>query len=486
MAQQQNTSPNLPIQDVLNITHSLMDECIQNSAQLERLFVNNGDLKQEEISLKQENQHLKRQVATWKNLCNMWKNKTYNCEAITKHSTPLVQMRQDRQQALNKLNKKMKEHRKILNQWHLNIAAITIRMNNDGDFDGQDFVNDQKYNGNKANGHLLLESYTNSCKEIKEQQNIAETINDYVISLNQINRSLNDTVNKYKQNEKIQTQYTELSLNHIRVQKKRHSVQQQIETMIAKLNETIKEENALYNKRYKLENSINTLNLERKNYECVLIASNNIKNSYSKFGEKVDNKSDEMQNYYDKKWEQYEKEWTKWNVDDIISWIKYLIYDQKIKLSKHVENSWDEIRQEMIVQEITGNSLEEMDKSELMSIGFKIQNDYRALYKKIKELVQKYPNEYSCDDDENNDDNDEKHIEFPKEFLDPISNELMTDPVIAYDSKTYERKHIVQYLKEHGKAPGDELPPFGDVLSSLIKNRKLKNQIESFRRENKC
>lgn len=52
------------------------------------------------------------------------------------------------------------------------------------------------------------------------------------------------------------------------------------------------------------------------------------------------------------------------------------------------------------------------------------------------------------------------------------------DTVIIYDNKTYERKNIMQYLKQNGKAPkSDEKWDEHDVL---IKNKKLKQKFESF------
>jgi hypothetical protein len=53
----------------------------------------------------------------------------------------------------------------------------------------------------------------------------------------------------------------------------------------------------------------------------------------------------------------------------------------------------------------------------------------------------------------------------------------MEDPVVARDGHTYEREAIEAYIKEHGKSPisGEPLD-----LDSLIENRAVQNQIDSF------
>ncbi len=52
-----------------------------------------------------------------------------------------------------------------------------------------------------------------------------------------------------------------------------------------------------------------------------------------------------------------------------------------------------------------------------------------------------------------------------------------------YPNYAYTSTHKKFTLNKHGKVPGDELPPFGDVMSSLIKNRKLKHQIELWKKK---
>eukprot|EP00727_Mastigamoeba_balamuthi_P014118 m51a1_g9329 putative ras subfamily protein (768) ;mRNA; r:12553-15505 len=49
----------------------------------------------------------------------------------------------------------------------------------------------------------------------------------------------------------------------------------------------------------------------------------------------------------------------------------------------------------------------------------------------------------------------------PAEFRDPVTDEIMADPVVASDGKTYERADLLEWLKRHGTSPttGQPLEP---------------------------
>jgi len=67
---------------------------------------------------------------------------------------------------------------------------------------------------------------------------------------------------------------------------------------------------------------------------------------------------------------------------------------------------------------------------------------------------------------------------FPPEFFDPITLELMTDPVIAMDGMSYERKSIERWFAEH-----DTSPITGGRIRDkiLIPNFNLKSQMIAFK-----
>jgi hypothetical protein len=71
----------------------------------------------------------------------------------------------------------------------------------------------------------------------------------------------------------------------------------------------------------------------------------------------------------------------------------------------------------------------------------------------------------------------------PKDWLCPITLDLMTDPVIAPDGHTYERSAIENWLKINKTSPVTNLP-----LSSnnLIPNIALRSTIEEMTKKNEC
>ena len=65
----------------------------------------------------------------------------------------------------------------------------------------------------------------------------------------------------------------------------------------------------------------------------------------------------------------------------------------------------------------------------------------------------------------------------PKEFICPITCDIMNDPVVAEDGNTYERADIVQWFKDHDTSPLTNV-----VLESkkVIPNRALKSLLDSY------
>ena len=149
------------------------------------------------------------------------------------------------------------------------------------------------------------------------------------------------------------------------------------------------------------------------------------------------------------------------------------------------------IEEKMTEQGVTGESIPNFDKRDLADFGFTNFNLRIAIAKQIRLLCEKYPRE--GDDQVGHDGPDIptdtvdviRNKEPPKEFLCPISNELMYDPVIAFDNITYDRTNIVKYLEEHSKSPSTgESDKDQRILNTLFPNRNLKKRIAAFRMVN--
>ena len=75
-----------------------------------------------------------------------------------------------------------------------------------------------------------------------------------------------------------------------------------------------------------------------------------------------------------------------------------------------------------------------------------------------------------------------KNVDVPEDFICPISQILMEDPVIADDGFTYERKAIAKWFNIKKTSPMTN-EPIGD--ERLVPNRTIKSQIIKFKEENK-
>jgi len=68
----------------------------------------------------------------------------------------------------------------------------------------------------------------------------------------------------------------------------------------------------------------------------------------------------------------------------------------------------------------------------------------------------------------------------PNEFLCPITEEILVDPVMTCDGHTYERKAIEAWLSNHNNSPVTNLPL---TNKNLMPNVVLKNLIKSFQKK---
>jgi len=71
----------------------------------------------------------------------------------------------------------------------------------------------------------------------------------------------------------------------------------------------------------------------------------------------------------------------------------------------------------------------------------------------------------------------EEAKDIPEEYICPVTQDIMADPVIAQDGHTYERKNITEWVEKHGTSPITREQISKDII---IPNRVLKAQIEQY------
>jgi Mg-chelatase subunit ChlD len=75
----------------------------------------------------------------------------------------------------------------------------------------------------------------------------------------------------------------------------------------------------------------------------------------------------------------------------------------------------------------------------------------------------------------------EDQIDIPSHFICPISQSIMTNPVIASDGNTYEESQIKQWMERSNESPISREP----LRTDIVTNRALKEAIEQFIETNK-
>ncbi len=63
----------------------------------------------------------------------------------------------------------------------------------------------------------------------------------------------------------------------------------------------------------------------------------------------------------------------------------------------------------------------------------------------------------------------------------PITLELFSDPVIAQDGNTYERKAITQWINQYGTSPITKKPL---IINQLTPNHTVKDAVKVFTQQN--
>eukprot|EP01084_Bolivina_argentea_P062030 113426_1 len=160
--------------------------------------------------------------------------------------------------------------------------------------------------------------------------------------------------------------------------------------MIEQINQIVQQENKINKEKCEILNNLYACVIEKEKYDKLLVKCKSLTTKYNEFEKNIDAKAEELNTFFQQKWDNHEKIWCKWNVNDIICWIKYMIYSNKIKLSQEID--LNKVAKEMEIQKFTGKSLPKIEKSDLKLFGIILFDDYQQIYKQIQIIINKYPN----------------------------------------------------------------------------------------------
>eukprot|EP01084_Bolivina_argentea_P178949 309270_1 len=438
--------------------------------QINVLQNNNLELKKEVTTLKQQ---LAQQEESKNDRCYI-RNEVLQYNSIDKNN---VTIGTEIKQKQEEIDKAFDSHADRLTKWNDFSIQLENRFKNKSKL-SQD-VDEKKQDDKQHHDDIvqLLNSYTNCMKLLYKQQLRTEEITGYAKSLSTTKKKLRKIVQEYTDKEEPgQQKYTQLCSNYTNLKKQRESKQLQIIKLISEINDITKQENETNKQKCEMLDNLNISIVEKEKYDQLLTKCKSLTIQYMEFQGNVDNKSDELQKYYSEKWDAHEKLWPKWNVTDIICWIKYLIHDKKVQLSKGVNLA--EIEKKMSIRKVKGKQLEDTEKKDLELFGFVIFDDMNQLWKRIRELVEKYPDTV----DVSNDFVEgqvlvTRKIQIPEEYICPISGKIMIDPV-QYEEITYDRNNFLQHVQKCGTVPGTDQKY--DKTEPLFKNSRLKQKINAF------
>merc|ERR1712173_439285 len=106
---------------------------------------------------------------------------------------------------------------------------------------------------------------------------------------------------------------------------------------------------------------------------------------------------------------------------------------------------WKKTREAFKAQKMDGKVLPKLNELSLRFLGIVDEDIIDHLVSSIGSLLREHGAKKKI--------KESKSVDVPSAFLCPISNEVMKDPVIAFDGYTYERSEIQDYLKQHNKSP---------------------------------
>ena len=210
-----------------------------------------------------------------------------------------------------------------------------------------------------------------------------------------------------------------------------------------------------------------------------------------------------------KKWKQFESTWNKWNVQEIILYLQYKTKtlnvnssddgnksndDDENKENKEDEENdidWLKVEQVMKEEKFKGKYLNSIDKSDLKSFGIINFAKKNQVYKIITNLCENNPIEkddgqeggsVTCEEGQivtNNNCITTAIFSIDSRYLCPLTNELMKDPVIAFDGKCYEKEAIIDYIRKNKQSPitKEKIDDVEWAISLLHSSKSLKDEI---------
>jgi len=375
----------------------------------------------------------------------------------------------------------------------------------------------------ELDAEILLRQYLNCSNLVAAQRARAETVDEYIVPLNESKTKLRHVVRQYENDIlSMQSKHDAVESKHRALTQKRTAIQGQIDKLVAALNATIEEENEAMRTAVRTKNDLNVLKLEKKGYEILLQTSRSLCSSYSRYLKDIRSASHKLNVYFVKRWEEHEARWPRWSGDDVLNWLRCLNETEcpnKIHLSSSI--NLNVVKQGIKRHGICGSTLDQMDRNDWIHVGVQLLEDRIQIHERIQSMVHKHPrpsvrgkrthiqsksvsNGISCRPPGPSGypghsghsgpsgpgttgpvlDCEVVTVPVPEEFKCPITGEIMRRPVRCADNKMYDRHNVLCFIQKYGHLPwSTERCGVGDGGTDSIEMTdclKMKRAIDAF------
>ncbi|ETO34908.1 viral A-type inclusion protein [Reticulomyxa filosa] len=303
---------------------------------------------------------------------------------------------------------------------------------------------------------------TNDLIQMNEIPSTIRTLVLYQLSLkDDVNITSKDFEEIIKKQKSIRHEINEKSLEKVKLKK-------QADGAILNYTKCIEQ----YNHLCSIEREI-LIRKQQKKQQIIAINeiqyfNNKVMERFNELNDKLQKLIEENNNWIEKEWSELEKKWSTWNSQEISIFIGHTLKCKKSKINQ--------IHEIIKKNKIDRKSLSKLSENGLMSIfNFEMLSQACNICDSFNEICKKYP--ISVTDS----DKDAAEQVIPKEYLCPLSNSIMNDPVIALNGITYDRSSIMNQYKS---IPNSSSLFIGENLR-LFSDYGLKQNIQNFLKNSK-
>eukprot|EP01084_Bolivina_argentea_P149638 261379_1 len=297
-----------------------------------------------------------------------------------------------RSHELNEFDHQLDSNENRLKQWNGEVQELVNTFASYTDLSS----NENKIETPELDINTILKQYTECSNLLTPVQSKVQFLAEYTKPLNVTTNGIGYKIKQFDADmNSLQHKHTKNEIEYKKSKKKRINLQENIKKLMDELNRSIDIENEMYQQKEETQSRLNTLTLEKQQYQISLQNFRILKTNYQKYMEDIKAVTETFNAHFTKKMDFHEKNWAQWSCDDVSNWIKYLNQIEcinGIKLSNNVD--LDVVAENMKNHGTCGTVLDELERKDWKHLGVKMLNDRKQIHDKIQKLLTKYPRLY--------------------------------------------------------------------------------------------